>query len=77
MGYRLLLILLCLPAMGFAEIRVVDDAGREMVLEKPAQRIASLSPHVTELLFAAGAGEQVVGVSAYSNYPPAAGRCHE
>ena len=74
MLYRLLLILFCLPAATVAEIRVVDDAGREVVLANPAQRIVSLSPHITELLFAAGAGEQVVGVSAYSNYPPEAER---
>jgi iron complex transport system substrate-binding protein len=38
----------------------------------PAQRIVSLSPHITELVFAAGAGEQLVGVVEYSDYPPAA-----
>lgn len=37
-----------------------------------AQRIISLAPHLTELLFAAGAGERIVGVSAWSDYPPAA-----
>ena len=38
----------------------------------PAPRIVSLSPHITELLFAAGAGAQVVGVDDSSDYPPAA-----
>jgi iron complex transport system substrate-binding protein len=38
----------------------------------PAQRIVSLSPHITELVFAAGAGEHLVGVVEYSDYPPAA-----
>lgn len=38
----------------------------------PAQRIISLSPHITELIFAAGAGDRLVGVSAYSDYPAAA-----
>jgi iron complex transport system substrate-binding protein len=35
-------------------------------------RIVSLSPHITELLFAAGAGDRIVGVDAYSDYPQAA-----
>ena len=33
------------------------------------QRIVSLSPHTTELIFAAGAGDRLIGVSAYSDYP--------
>ena len=41
------------------------------VLEDHPDR-AALSPHVTELLFAAGAGAQVVGVVAYSDFPPEA-----
>ncbi len=55
-----------------AELAVVDDAGRKVHLARPAQRIVSLAPHVTELLFAAGAGPQVVGAVAYSDYPEAA-----
>ncbi len=53
-------------------IEITDDAGNHVRLERPAQRIVSLAPHVTELLFAAGAGAQVVGVVAYSDFPPAA-----
>ncbi|UCE88212.1 MAG: cobalamin-binding protein, partial [Pseudomonadota bacterium] len=49
-----------------------DDAGREVRLAQPARRIVSLAPHLTELLFAAGAGGQVVGIDAWSDYPPAA-----
>ena len=56
----------------WAEIRVVDDAGVAVVLEKPAQRIVSLAPYITELLFAAGAGEALLGVSDFSDYPEAA-----
>lgn len=55
-----------------AELRITDDTGRELALPRPAERIVSLAPHVTELLFAAGAGAKVVGVVAYSDYPPAA-----
>lgn len=55
-----------------AAVAVVDDTGRSVMLAGPAARIVALSPHVTELLFAAGAGEQVVGVSVFSDYPPPA-----
>jgi len=57
-----------------AGIRVIDDHDRTVVLERPAQRIVSLAPHVTELLFAAGAGERIVGAVDYSDYPEAAKR---
>ena len=69
----LLLLLLGWPFnLAWSEIRVTDDAGQAVVIKHPAQRIVSLSPHITELLFAAGAGNSIVGVSAYSNYPAAA-----
>lgn len=55
-----------------AEIRVRDDRGREVVLAAPARRIVSLAPHATELLFAVGAGEFVVGAVRGSNHPPKA-----
>jgi iron complex transport system substrate-binding protein len=55
-----------------AAVSVVDDARHIVTLSAPAQRIVSLAPHATELLFAAGAGAKIVGVSEYSNYPPAA-----
>jgi iron complex transport system substrate-binding protein len=53
---------------------VIDDAGQRLALGRPAQRIVSLAPHVTELLFAAGAGAYVVAVSRYSDHPAAARR---
>jgi iron complex transport system substrate-binding protein len=49
-----------------------DDEGRPIALARPAQRIVSLAPGATAMLFAAGAGAQVVGTSAYSNEPAAA-----
>lgn len=55
-----------------AEVSVLDDAGQRITLAGPAARIVSLTPHLTELLFAAGAGAAVVGVSEWSDYPPAA-----
>ena len=50
----------------------MDSDGRRVSLDTPAQRIVSLAPHVTEQLFAAGAGAKLVGVSEYSDYPEAA-----
>ena len=55
-----------------AQISLEDDTGKVVQLPRTAKRIVSLAPHVTELLFAAGAGPQVVGVVAYSNFPAAA-----
>ncbi len=55
-----------------AEVSALDDSGRRISLPSPATRIVSLAPHLTELLFAAGAGAKVVGVSEHSDYPPAA-----
>ena len=43
-------------------------------MKGPAQRIVALAPFLTELAFSAGAGDRVVGVSAYSDYPPEAKR---
>ena len=55
-----------------AAITVTDDAGQQVLLEQPARRIVSLAPYLSELLFAAGAGKAVVGVSEFSDYPEAA-----
>ena len=74
------LLAACLPALllplssAWAALSVTDDAARTVTLPHPAQRIVSLAPHATEMLFAAGAGSRVVGVVDYSDYPPAATR---
>ena len=54
------------------KIKVIDDASRIVILDQPAQRIISLSPHITELIYSAGAGNKLIGVDDYSNYPEAA-----
>jgi iron complex transport system substrate-binding protein len=46
-----------------------DGLGREIALDGPAQRVVSLAPSNTEILFAIGAGEQVVGRDQLSDYP--------
>ncbi|MDI9243610.1 cobalamin-binding protein [Marinobacter sp. CHS3-4] len=72
LGYFLLVSLLwSLPT--FAESLCASDArDRQVCLDTPAGRIVSLSPGATELLFSAGAGNDVIAVSAWSDYPPAA-----
>jgi iron complex transport system substrate-binding protein len=51
-------------------IEVTDQLGRVVKLEKVPERIISLAPSNTEILFALGLGDKVVGVSDYCNYPP-------
>jgi ABC-type Fe3+-hydroxamate transport system substrate-binding protein len=51
---------------------VTDDAGRTVRVAVPAARIVSLAPSITELLFALGAGERVVGRTTWCKFPPAA-----
>jgi len=63
-----------ISAAAGAEITLVDDSGRSVTLKRPAERIISLTPHMTELLFAAGAGDRIVGTVEFSNYPAAAQR---
>lgn len=50
-------------------VQATDDSGHRISLTQPARRIVSLSPNLTELVFAAGGGAQLVGVGRYSNYP--------
>ena len=53
-------------------LRLVDDGGHEVVLAHPAHRIVALAPHLTELVYAAGAGDSLVAVGRFSDYPPEA-----
>jgi iron complex transport system substrate-binding protein len=53
-------------------IAATDASGNKVELPAPAQRIVSLAPHATELLFAAGAGNHVVGVITPADWPPEA-----
>lgn len=55
-----------------SEISVVDDQGQVLILPQPANRVISLAPHVTENLYAIGAGDLLVGAVSYSDYPEAA-----
>jgi iron complex transport system substrate-binding protein len=64
--------LLAVAPAAWATVTVTDDTNQTITLPAPAHRIVSLAPHATELLYAAGAGAYLVGVSEYSDYPPQA-----
>lgn len=66
---RALAFLLLFVASARAQVSVQDDYRHEVKLEKPASRIVSLAPHLTELLYDAGAGERVVGAVEFSDFP--------
>jgi iron complex transport system substrate-binding protein len=51
---------------------VTDEIGRQVKIPKDPQRIVSLAPSITEMLFALELGEKVVGVTSYCNYPEVA-----
>ena len=70
-AYLALYLLLAIPAWA-APTSAVDDTGVAVHLASPARRILTLSPHATELVFAAGAGDRLVGTVAFSDYPPEA-----
>ena len=81
-------VLACLLAAGFAPAALgaepgtyplvfTDDLGRRVEVREAPARIVSIGPSNTEILFALGAGDRVVGVDSYSDYPPeAAGLPH-
>jgi len=69
----LLALLAVVPAVATrAGVAVTDDTGHRVALSTPAQRIVSLAPHLTEMLYAIGAGDRVVATVSHSDYPPAA-----
>jgi iron complex transport system substrate-binding protein len=65
-------VLAATAATASAAITVRDDDGNIVTLQKPAQRVLAMAPHVTELLFAAGGADKIVGAVTYSDYPEAA-----
>jgi iron complex transport system substrate-binding protein len=72
---RLLAVLILFFAHNsLAAIEVIDDNGDKLTIANAAQRIISLSPNTTEILFHIGAGEKIVGSDEYSNYPQAANK---
>ena len=66
-------ILTGMPFMAHIAPRTfVDDAGRKIFLAKAPSRVVSLAPSITEMLFALGLDDQIVGVTEFCDYPPAA-----
>ena len=68
-------ILLCLFAIACGESRnaaVTDGLGRSVVLPPRVERVVTLAPNLTEIVFATGAGGKIVGTDDYSNFPDAA-----
>jgi iron complex transport system substrate-binding protein len=65
----LLALLAGFPALGNAAITVTDDAGRQLTLARTPQKIVSLAPGATEMLFAAGAGDRVIATVEFSDEP--------
>ena len=51
---------------------VRGDDGHEIKIQRAAQRIISLAPHLTELVYAADASDRLIAVSAYSDFPETA-----
>ena len=58
--------------IAFASVEVVDDLGIKVQLKSNPERIISLSPHLTELLFSLGVGEKIVATVAHADHPAAA-----
>jgi iron complex transport system substrate-binding protein len=63
---------LALAGAAHARVAAVDDEGRTVQLAQPARRIVSLAPHLTEQLFAIGAGDLIVGTTDFADFPAAA-----
>lgn len=66
------LMLFCWLGAAHGEVVATDDASQIVKLPQAARRIISLSPHITELIFAAGAGGRVIAAVEYSDFPVAA-----
>jgi iron complex transport system substrate-binding protein len=67
--FLLMVVLFAVPAAGWVPVTVTDDTGFVSVIASEPERIVSLSPASTEILFALGLGDKVVGVTGYCNYP--------
>ena len=75
---RQALLIACAAALSFAlpvrsAVTVTDDAGRKVTLPHTPQKIVSIAPGATEMLFAAGAGKRVIATSEFSDEPAEAG----
>lgn len=60
------------PIVASWPMTITDDLGGTVTLDAPPERVVSLSPAVTEMLYAVGAGDRVVGRTSFCDYPPEA-----
>lgn len=67
----LLVLAACTSSSEESPTQVTDDLDRTMSLDRPIERVVSLAPSVTELVYAAGAGSTLVAVTTSDDYPPA------
>lgn len=67
-----LFFLFCSSAQADGPLQVTQADGNTLALQAPASRLVALSPNLAELVFAAGAGDTLVGAVEYADYPPAA-----
>ncbi len=58
-----------MPTSAWSQMNLKDDAGHVVQLKTPATRIVTLAPFLTELVYAAGAGDKLAAVSSYSDFP--------
>lgn len=65
----LLIVMLLISTTCQAKIEVFDDAGQLVSLDKAAQRIISLSPGLTELVYAAGGADKIKAAVSFSDFP--------
>lgn len=63
------LLVLIVVSQALAGPTVVDDLGNQITLQQPATRIISLAPHLTEIVYALGGGEQMTATVAWSDFP--------
>jgi iron complex transport system substrate-binding protein len=73
-GVVALAMLALAPVVPAAALTVTDQTGRTVTLAAPPRRIVSLVPGVTEMLFAIGAEEKLIGVTDFCDFPAAARR---
>jgi iron complex transport system substrate-binding protein len=66
--HRLVFVVFCL-SVATPALAVTDDLGVEVRLDRPARRVISLSPHLTELMYSIGAGDRLAGVVRGSDFP--------
>ena len=67
--FLLILAIFSGTALGWTPVTITDDSGFESIIETQPQTIVSLAPTNTEIIFALGLGDKVVGVTEYCNYP--------